>query len=111
MALPKVETATLKARWRTIASWVAIVVGVALLTGGWFGVSAQTEVAKQLPYLISGGLGGIAAIGAGVALQVAEDLRTDRSRLGRLEAELLEVRDLLRTIADGRATNGKKRAS
>lgn len=93
---------TVKQRWRAVLAWAAIAAGAAALTVGWFGVSAQTIAAKQLPYLISGGLGGLALVGAGVGLLVAEDLRAERVRTGRLEAELLEVRDLLRALVDER---------
>lgn len=98
MTFPRIDRGTLKARWRTVIGWAAIAVGAIVLLGGWFGVSGETIVAKQLPYLISGGLGGLAAIGVGVGLLVAEDLRAERARTGRLEAELLEVRDLLRAL-------------
>jgi hypothetical protein len=91
---------SLQARWRTIVAWVSIGAGAVAIFIGWLGVSAQTIVAKQLPYLISGGVGGIVLVGAGVGLLVAEDLRAERARIGRLEAEILEVRDLLRAQSD-----------
>lgn len=90
----------LKEKWRAVVAWAAIAVGGLVLVLGWVGVSAQTLVAKQLPYLISGGIGGLALLGTGVGLLVAEDLRAERVRTGRLESELLEVRDLLRTLLD-----------
>lgn len=93
--------------WRSAIAWSAIGFGVIALVIGYLGVSAQTLVAKQLPYLISGGLGGAIAIAAGVAVLVAEDIRSDRERLGRLEAQVLEVRDAVRALAEtrrGRAT-------
>ena len=98
----------LKRRWRTIAGWALSVLGAVLLIAGWLGLSAETIVAKQLPYLISGGVGGLAAIGAGVGLLVAEDLRADRTRIGRVEAELLEVRDLLRELLDEKQPQRKR---
>jgi hypothetical protein len=94
-----------KIGWRALVAWAAIGIGAVALVIGYVGVSAQTVVAKQLPYLISGGLTGVVAIGAGVALLVAEDLRSDRERLGRLEAQILEIRDALRGDDAGRARN------
>lgn len=88
-------------RWRALLGWAAVVAGAIAILIGWLGVSAQTLVARQLPYLISGGLGGIVLVGAGVGLLVAEDLRAERDRIGRLEGEILEVRDLLRTLTQG----------
>lgn len=92
----------LNQRWRGVLGWASVVVGALMLIAGWFGVSAQTIVAKQLPYLISGGVGGLGFLGAGVGLLIAEDLRAERARLGRLEAEMLEVRDLLRALVEQR---------
>jgi hypothetical protein len=92
----KLNKESLKARWRASLGWIGIAAGAVAIAAGWFGVSGETIVAKQLPYLISGGLGGLVLVGTGVGLLIAEDLRSERERVGRLEAELLEVRDLLR---------------
>lgn len=91
--------------WRRTAAWGAIALGVVLLAFGWFGLSGETIVAKQLPYFLSGGVGGLAAIGAGIGLLIAGDIRADRARLGALESQVLEVRDLLRQLVDERATD------
>lgn len=93
------DVAELRRRWRTLVGWGLSALGAVLLVAGWFGVSGETLVGKQLPYLISGGIAGLAAIGSGVGLLIAADLRADRERIGRIEAELLEVRDLLREVA------------
>jgi hypothetical protein len=98
----KIDAELLKRRWRMLLGWTSIAAGAIVILIGWLGVSAQTLVAKQLPYLISGGLGGLVLVGVGVGLLVAEDLREERTRVGRLEAEMLEVRDLLRTLVDER---------
>ena len=103
----KIDGTDLKERWRALVAWLAVAAGAIALVVGWFGVSAQTIAAKQLPYLISGGLGGIALVGAGVGLLVAEDLRAERQRTGRLEAELLEVRDLLRALVGERGARDR----
>lgn len=94
-----------KLGWRSTVAWLAIGFGAVALVAGYVGVSAQTLVAKQLPYLISGGLVGVTAIGGGVALLIAQDLRSDRERLGRLEAQILEIRDALRAGAERRSRN------
>jgi hypothetical protein len=96
----KLNTQDLKGRWRTVAAWVAIAAGALSIFGGWFAVSGETLAAKQLPYLISGGIGGLALVAAGVGLLIADDLRAERARSGRLEAEMLEVRDLLQALIE-----------
>ena len=100
----RVRTDVLKRRWRTLLGWAAIAAGGVALLVGWLGVSGETLVAKQLPYLISGGLGGIVLIGAGVGVLIAEDLRAERARIGRLEANLLEIGDVVRDLAARRGS-------
>ncbi|GAC1414335.1 MAG: hypothetical protein NVSMB57_09930 [Actinomycetota bacterium] len=80
---------------RLLLGWLFIVIGVVLLTVGWFGVSASPVVAVQLPYFISGGIGGLFAGIVGVGLLVSDDVRRDRARIGRLEAAVLEMRELV----------------
>lgn len=73
-------------------------VGAVLVILGYIGVSgADTEV-LQLPYLASGRIGGLAAVAVGSALLVSADVRHDRERLGRIEGELLELQDLIRSL-------------
>jgi len=96
----KIDIGKVKGRWRTVLAWLALAAGALALFGGWFAVSGETLAAKQLPYLISGGLGGLGLIAGGVGLLIAEDLREERTRSGRLEAEILEVRDLLRAFLE-----------
>ena len=94
----KLDVTQVRGRWRALLAWTALAAGAISLVAGWFAVSGQTLAAKQLPYLISGGLGGLGFIAAGVGLLIAEDLRQERTRSGRLEAEILEVRDLLESV-------------
>jgi hypothetical protein len=81
--------------WRVIAGWALVLAGVVLLALGWYGVSGDPDVARQLSYLVSGGLGGLLTGIVGVALLVSDDLRSDRERLGRVESAMLEVRDVI----------------
>ncbi|MGH8994267.1 MAG: hypothetical protein ACRDYV_02025 [Acidimicrobiia bacterium] len=85
--------------WRQKAGWALLVVGAVLVILGYIGVSgADTEV-LQLPYLASGGIGGLTAVAMGSALLVSADVRHDRERLGRIEGELLELQDLVRSLS------------
>lgn len=47
---------------------VLVVVGVALVLGGWYGASGEATIAEQFPYLISGGVMGLACVIAGSVL-------------------------------------------
>lgn len=47
---------------------VMMFAGLALVVAGWWGVSGTLEVGRQMPYLVSGGLAGIAVAVIGAAL-------------------------------------------
>jgi multisubunit Na+/H+ antiporter MnhG subunit len=93
----------LKALWRTILGWVLVALGGLFVLLGWVGVSGTPAVARQMSYLVSGGIGGLVCAIVGVGLLVGEELRTERARLGRIEAALLDVREMLMS-QDGRAS-------
>lgn len=88
---------------RPLIGWGLALIGVVVIIIGWFGISGEAIVAKQIPYLISGGLGGIALVGVGAALIGTERLRQDATRLARLEEMVAELRDVLLTHPDALA--------
>lgn len=85
----------MKQRWRMFFGWALIALAAVFIILGWVGVSGTPEVARQLSYLASGGLGGLVAAVVGVGLLISDDLRSERSRLGRIEATLLDVNERL----------------
>lgn len=68
-------------QWDRVAAWVAIGAGGLLLLLGWIGASDTAYPAEQIPFVISGGLGGICLIGLGVMLWLSADLRDEWSEL------------------------------
>lgn len=82
------------AGWQAIG-YVLVALGVLVLVIGWFGVSREGIVAKQLPYLVSGGIGGSFMLGIGALLLITHELRLDNRRLEAVEATLEELRDAL----------------
>jgi hypothetical protein len=64
------------------------VVGIVVLTVGWFGVSGTGLAAEQIPYLVSGGLGGIVLIVIGCTAWVSADLQDEWRRLDAIEERL-----------------------
>jgi hypothetical protein len=84
---------------RLLIGYGLVIAGGVMLGVGWYGVSGQPIVSGQLSYVISGGLGGLLAGIVGVGLLVSYDVRRDRERLGRVEAAMLEIRQLLLTQA------------
>jgi hypothetical protein len=73
---------------RPVLGWVLAALGGLALLLGWYGVSGEALTAKQLPYLVSGGLTGIGLlILAGVFL-ATEDVRRQLDRLGEVERKV-----------------------
>lgn len=75
--------------------YILIAVGAILLLAGYLGVSREVIVARQIPYLVSGGLVGLAAITLGGRLLLIQDLRRDSGRLDRLEQAVIELHRVL----------------
>ncbi len=85
---------------RPVVGWVLTGVGLLAIFLGWFGLSGQALVAKQLPFLISGGIGGIALVAIGAVILGTEDLRKDSGRLDRLENQIAQLHAVLLARAD-----------
>lgn len=85
---------------RPVLGYLFIIVGLLLLLSAYLGVSREVLVAKQLPYLVSGGLFGIAAVSLGSRLLLIEDMRRDSARIEMLERAVLELHSALLTRPD-----------
>lgn len=106
-------TTWLKGNRRQGIAWLLIAGGFVAGLIGWIGVSGRDIEALQLPYLASGGIAALVLTGIGAALLISADVRADKERAGRLEAEVLELQDLVRELSDrleGRATPRRHRA-
>jgi hypothetical protein len=71
--------------------WGFVAAGALLTILGWFGVSGEAIVAKQIPYVISGGIGGVVLAVIGAFFLGTEELRKDGGRLDRLETMVNEL--------------------
>jgi hypothetical protein len=78
----------LRANWDRTTAGVLVVLGALALLIGWIGVSGTGLAAEQNPYLISGGLLGIALIGVGCTVWLSADLQDEWRRLDALEEKL-----------------------
>lgn len=85
----------LRTQWDRVGAWVAISLGAIFLIIGWLGVSNTAYTAEQIPYVLSGGLGGIFFLGLGAMLWLSADLRDE----WRLLAELREQDDDEKAVA------------
>jgi hypothetical protein len=89
----------LRGQWDRVSAGLAMVAGAVCLTAGWFGISDELHPAGQLPYLVSGGLGGLFLLGVGATLWLSADLRDEWRELRRVRG-LLE-RATTATISGG----------
>jgi hypothetical protein len=89
---------------RPVLGYVLVALGLLALLIGWYGVSGEAIVAKQLPYIASGGLLGVALVVLGGRFMLIQDLRRDSNRLDRLETMVNELHAALlaRPDAPGR---------
>lgn len=80
---------------RPYLGWALLVLGAIAIFLGWYGVSGQALTAKQLPYLISGGVSGIALVLVGAVVLATGTLRREMSRLDRVERKVDDLYALL----------------
>jgi hypothetical protein len=78
----------LRQQWDRVAAVLAVAVGALAVILGWIGVSGHAFLANQLPYLISGGIGGLFLLGLGATLWISSDLRDEWQKLDRVERAL-----------------------
>lgn len=71
----------LRTQWDRVAAWVAVGLGAVMLVLGWTGVTSTPYAFEQIPYVISGGLGGIFLLGVGAMLWISADLRDEWRKL------------------------------
>jgi len=83
----------LRSNWDRVAAVLLGVLGVIALVLGWVGVSGTGLAAEQNPYLISGGLAGIALIGVGCTIWLSADLQDEWRRLDGVEERLAQLVD------------------
>lgn len=75
----------LRGQYDRASAVVLTLAGAVCLIVGWVGASGTGLTAKQIPYVISGGLGGIFLMGLGAALWLSADLRDEWVKLDRIE--------------------------
>ena len=88
---------------RPVIGWVLLGIAALVILIGWIGVSGTPVVAKQIPYVVSGGIGGVLLAVLGAYFLGTEELRKDSGRLDRLERMVLELHDVLLARSDAPA--------
>ena len=70
--------------WRQLGAAVFLLLGGVLIAIGWIGVSQNNEVWQQMPYFVSGGVGGLALVLIGLGLYNAHQHAVDQAQVGEL---------------------------
>jgi hypothetical protein len=111
---PKVLWSWVGTAVRPWLGWILIGAGALLMLLGYLGVSRESLPAKQIPYLVSGGIGGMFLAVLGAYFLGTQELRRDSGRLDRLEQMVTELHLALLRRADAPdptvlapATNGR----
>src|SRR5687767_7557241 len=86
-------TKWVRVAWDRVLAIGLIATGAIVLVVGWIGVSGQAYPAKQLPFLISGGVGGIFILGVGTLFWLSGDVRDEWTKLDRIEEALTRLAD------------------
>ena len=71
----------LKSQWDRVAAVVAVILGLVALLLGWLGVSRSGLPAEQIPYLASGAVLGLFALGVAATLWLSADMRDEWRKL------------------------------
>ena len=94
---------------RPYLGWILIGIGAILMFAGYMGVSREALPAKQIPYLVSGGIGGIFFAVLGAYFLGTHQIRADSGRLDRLEQMVEDLHGALLSRPDApQSTNGTK---
>ena len=70
--------------WRQVGAAAFLLLGGVLIAVGWVGVSRNNEVWQQMPYFVSGGIGGLALVLVGLGLYNAHQHAVDQEQVGEL---------------------------
>jgi hypothetical protein len=96
----------LKPRWNKLGGQLGLLIclgGFLVIWGGWNGAASYNDIRQQFPYLISGGITGLALVVIGVGLLIVQSQRADRVQL---EANLVELRRILERMTGVGAGTG-----
>jgi hypothetical protein len=96
---------------RPWVGWILVGAGALLMVLGYFGVSREALPGKQIPYLVSGGIGGVFLAVLGAYFLGTQELRKDSGRLDRLEQMVEELHQALLRRPDAPARTAPLQAA
>lgn len=78
----------LRNQWDRALAVTSLVIGAIALLLGWVGISGAKLATQQIPYIASGGLVGIFALGIAATLWLSADLRDEWRKLDEIQTLL-----------------------
>jgi hypothetical protein len=94
----------------TVALWLLVVGGFALMIAGYVGDDHTRDVASELPWLVSSGIGGLALTGlAAAALSAHLSRRDEAARAHELAGFARELRSTVALLAVPPTTKRKRK--
>jgi len=81
----------LRLQWDRALAIVCGVAAIGMLIAGWIGLSDRVDPADQIPYIMSGGIGGLLLMGLTATLWLSADLRDEWRKLDVLDQHICEV--------------------
>lgn len=98
----------MKLRWDRLGGGLGIVycvAGLVLIFLGWNGAASYDRVAAQVPYVVSGGIAGLALCVIGAGVIVASGARAERAKL---QASIEDLREALERTAEAAVVTGAR---
>ena len=80
-------------QWDRVGAWTLIGIGGLFIIVGWVGAGREALTAQQIPYIISGGIGGLFLLGVGAMLWLSADLRDEWRKLDAIERQARRPED------------------
>lgn len=105
-------------QWDRVSAWVLVGLGALAIVLGWIGVTGTPYTFEMIPYVLSGGIGGLFLLGVGAMLWISADLRDEWRTLRELVDQQAAAEDVVvaapealpaAVVAEAAAANGARR--
>lgn len=100
--------------WRSpyrIVGLLLVVAGAVAVLFGYIGASGTLDPSRQLPYIASGGIGGVFLLGVGAALFFSADLHQTRRELADARADIRRLCALVEAQHAGQDSDPREAAA
>jgi hypothetical protein len=77
--------------WDRAAAVTCAAVGGIMLLAGWWALSDYTDPGDQIPYVMSGGIGGLFLLSIGITLWISADHRDEWQKLDAIDQSLRKL--------------------